>query len=708
MRNKTSQNSIKFRLVAIGVLVAVMHVFLLGRLYYLQVICHQDGDDAKTRMHWGDKVIEARRGAITDRNLRPLAMNRTRWNVNIDIQTVSDPENQVDLRQLVDRLGKILEWNEKTKAGQLDRIKKSKLKAIPLERFIEKDAHDLIVSASPPLKGIHLEREAGRYYPQESLASTALGYVNDDLQGMHGIEREYDVRLRGADVKVRLPVDRKRVFLSENDWTRSVDAQGQTLVLSLDSYIQFRTEKALKKAVEESEAEQGMAIVMEPYTGQILALCQTPDFDPNRFNQVTAFERKPRVITDKFEPGSVVKPFVVSMALEKGFVQPDTVFYCEKGNYVMRNPRSGRIMRTLRDDIHDFGDLTVHDILVCSSNIGTVKIAQLMGNELTYQSLQRFGFGRQSGIDLPSEQPGDLHPVASWSALSIGSVPYGQEMSANVVQIARAYAAFANGGYLVTPHLALGYLNSINGEFHPKPTPERTRVIPESVCKTITEILTDVTENHTDSDDPQARGTARDIKIPGYRIAAKTGTAQVAKPEGGGYEKGKRNASLAGYFPADNPRIVIYTLISKPQKGKYGGALAGPVFKEIAEALIPYWGLLPSHPEEIEEVIPETGTQLAKAEIPAEDLAQRLEDARADIAYGKMPNLRGIPLRECIYLLSETGVDAEIQGSRGFITKQSIAPGEKFEHNSLGKLTFNPDTEVDSAVKDSRAIVSRN
>ncbi len=323
-----------------------------------------------------------------------------------------------------------------------------------------------------------------------------------------------------------------------------------------------------------------------------------------------------------------------------------------------------------------------------------------MGEEETYAALRQFGLGERTGIDLPGEVTGVVPRPHKWSRTSISSIPFGQGISSTAVQIAQAYSVFANGGKRVKPHVVLGYRQSLDDTFLPSYYREPERILPEKIANTISDILVDVTENHVDSPDPQARGTGREVKIPGYRICGKTGTSQVPP-----YHLRKRNASFVGYFPKANPRVVIFVLVREPKKKKYGGEVAGPVFKEVAQALIPYWGLLPSHPEEIEtkQIARRTGK---KQTGPAVDRTAQLADAHDNLLAGKMPELRGLRLRDCLTLLAETGMTAQLNGSRGRIAKQSVGPGEAIKNNRLGTLTVSPDVKLPSRRGSPAAIAS--
>lgn len=680
---RTKPNTFPRRLALTAGLIAAVHVFLICKLYFLQVVKHKDGEMG--RMHEGFEILAARRGSIMDRHFRPLAMHRTHWTVTADPRDVKHP------KEFSDRLGDILHWNAKTRAQYAERLRKgrqSKKESIPLHRNCSLAAREKIIAVSDTLSGVNFQKEGGRAYPQGTLASTVMGYVGGYTQGLGGLEKQYDRRLQGQQQKIELAADVYRRLLSDTDWTQSLNVNGQHLVLTIDEYIQFRTEKSLKKAIERTEAAGGIAVVMDPNNGEILAMAQAPDFDPaeyNKYGEYGEFRRKPRPVTDSHEPGSVIKSVIIASALEKGLVKPDTIFYCEKGRYSMPYRRT-----PLRDDIHTFGDLTIHDILVCSSNIGTVKVAQQMGEKETYAALRHFGFGERTGIDLPGEVEGVVPPPHKWSRTSISSIPFGQGITATAVQIAQAYAVFANGGKRVQPHLFLGYRYSLDGKFEPKNYREPERIISEKVANTISDILVDVTENHVDSSDPQARGTGREVKIPGYRICGKTGTSQVPP-----YHLRKRNASFVGYFPKANPRVVIFVLVREPKKKKYGGEVAGPVFKEVAQALIPYWGLLPSHPEEIETQQIARHPDKKQAD-PAVDRTGQLANARDNLLAGRVPELRGLQLRDCLTLLAESGVNAQLNGSSGRIVKQTLGPGEPIENDELGTLTVLPDVALPS------------
>ncbi|MFA5026499.1 MAG: penicillin-binding transpeptidase domain-containing protein [Candidatus Methylomirabilota bacterium] len=425
------------------------------------------------------------------------------------------------------------------------------------------------------LKGIGLTPESRRFYPRDELASHVLGFVGLDERGLEGIEHQYDDLLGGKPQFIEAQQDALGRLIA-----RQAEPEPRTpifdLYLTLDEVIQYTAERELARAVERSRAKGGTVIVMNPATGEILALASQPSFDPNGFRAAPGASRRNRAVTDFFEPGSIFKVILAAGAVEEGVVRPTDRFHGEGGAIEV-----GGV--TIRDH-EKYGWMTVREILAHSSNVGSIKIGQKLGKSLYYHYISGFGFGTLSGVDLPGETPGIIRRPKGWSALSLPVLSLGQEISVTPIQFATAFSAVANGGVLMRPHVVKALRSQDGGvERVVEPVAVR-RVISAETARTVLEMLTAVVEE----------GTGKDAGLPEHRVAGKTGTAQKVDPITGRYSHRRVVASFVGAVPAEAPRAVILVTIDDPETHRWGAAIAAPTFREIARDVVQYLKVPPS------------------------------------------------------------------------------------------------------------------
>jgi cell division protein FtsI (penicillin-binding protein 3) len=396
-----------------------------------------------------------------------------------------------------------------------------------------------------------------------------------DDRGLEGLEHQYDDLLGGQPRFVAAQQDALgRVIFRQEEPERR--APVFDLTLTIDEVIQYIAERELQRAVERSRAKAGTAIVMDPWTGEILALANQPTYDPNNYQKSGAAARRDRAVTDAFEPGSVFKVILAAGALEEGVIQPGDRFFGENGAIEV----SGVTIR----DHEKYGWLTVREILAHSSNVGAIKIGQKLGKSLYYHYISSFGFGSLTGLDLPGETPGLMRRPKSWSALSLSVLSLGQEISVTPVQIATAFSAVANGGNLVRPHVVHA-LTAQDGSLSREVDPGVIRrVISPETAQTLLEMLRGVVDD----------GTGKEAALEEYTVAGKTGTAQKMDPATGRYSHQKIVASFVGAVPAESPRLVILVLIDEPEGLRWGGSIAAPTFREIARDALQYLQVPPS------------------------------------------------------------------------------------------------------------------
>jgi cell division protein FtsI (penicillin-binding protein 3) len=428
--------------------------------------------------------------------------------------------------------------------------------------------------AALELPGIFLEAEPKRVYPNGRIASHVVGFVNIDGSVMEGVEAQYNRVLAGKPGVVRFEKDTFGTQLPQADSTYDQPEPGRSILLTLDKDIQYFTESALMDAVQQYQADSGTAILMRPRTGEILALANVPDFDPNHYNKFTDDERRNRALADVYEPGSIFKAVTLAAALSERVVDPKTTFTVPDQLQVAD--------RVIHDSSpHATQRMDVHQIITESSNVGTVMVGQKLGGEGLDEYVHRFGFGSKTGLDFPGESPGIVRPLEEWSGSSIGNIPIGQGIAVTPLQMVSAYATIANRGVWVEPRVLAG---TIDGDAYldPADPSAKRRVLRGGVARTVTEILSDVV----------SEGTGTQAQIPGYEVAGKTGTAQKVLEEGGYGED--YFASFAGYAPAKRPEVAAIVILDSPTP-IYGGLTAAPTFKIIVQRALRELSVAPSH-----------------------------------------------------------------------------------------------------------------
>jgi cell division protein FtsI (penicillin-binding protein 3) len=446
-----------------------------------------------------------------------------------------------------------------------------------LKRRVTPEEGKAVVALGLP--GVGARREPRRVYPNGALAATVIGHAGLDGKGLEGVELGFDKVLQGTGVEVVGVHDRLGRDLLVDGVVDSSSSAGKDLVLSLDRYLTYETERVLAETVQKYNAKAGMSVMIDPRSGDVLAMASVPTYNPNDPSDAAKRGAKNRTITDAFEPGSTLKTFTFAAALDAGKVRPQDMFDCQLGKLII-----GKFH--IRDD-HPKGVISAADVLKYSSNIGTVKIARRIGKEALWNALDRFGFGKSTYLGLPGERRGTLHSYSRWGEIEFATHAFGQGLTVTPLQLAAGFAAIADYGMYHPPRLALHYVGP-DGKTEPVERPPEAptehRVMSQAAARTLLTIMQGVTED----------GTAKAAAIPGYPVAGKTGTAQ--KVSGGRYDPSKFVASFVGIVPADKPRLVIAVMIDEPQGTHYGGLVAAPAFKAIAEGALRYLGVAPSEP----------------------------------------------------------------------------------------------------------------
>jgi cell division protein FtsI (penicillin-binding protein 3) len=449
-----------------------------------------------------------------------------------------------------------------------------------------------------------------------------LGFVGTDHKGLAGLEAHYDRVVAGRPGRRTVLRDAHRRTLRSPRLAFVEAEPGADLHLTLDAVVQHTLERELAKAVKETHARGGVAVLLDPRSGAVLGLAAVPTYDPNRFREATAARWRVPAATDAYEPGSTFKLVTTAAVLSHGLLTPDDVLDCEMGGI--------RLAGVLIRDHHPFGRLSVRQILAKSSNVGTIKLSLLLGNQRLYDALRAFGFGERTGVDLPGESPGIVRPLRSWSALSKAYVSFGQEVSVTPLQLTRAMAAVANGGRLRRPHVVARVVGAA-GEEQVGGSHDQGQALPPGVAGQVAELLAGVV----------AGGTGRQASVPGYAVAGKTGTAQ--KVVGGRYSHRHFVASFVGFAPVHEPRLVGLVALDEPWPLYHGGQVAAPVFGAVARQVLLYWGVPPDPPAPLAPP-PAAGPQLGPLRLAVEAGEERLILPAVETGEGPADALDGTPL----------------------------------------------------------------
>ena len=550
------------------------------RLIYLQAIKHDEYAGLAAEKHVYKQIIHAERGTILDANNEVLAHN-------IPVQTVvADATHLNNREEIVDLVSKELGLPPAQVAEKLS----SERRYIIVKREVPQAQAGALREKlrAANLRGIYLEHDATRVYPNGSMLCHVIGFTDFDHRGIQGVEASMEEYLHGQDGFRFIEHNRAGQEIVPYRGQERPQRDGYQVHLTVDLSLQNIVENEIDAAMEEYSPQKATIILMRPQTGEILAMANRPDFDLNLRSEAKPEEMKNRAIIDMMEPGSTFKIVAAAAALNERKLRPDSTIFCENGLWNF----GGAALH----DHRAFSYLSVRDILVKSSNIGAAKLALSVGEQRFYEYIRRFGFGERTGIELPGEISGLIRPPQAWSKISITRIPMGHEVGVTPLQMTVAMAVIANGGKLVTPRI-IKSINTPEGKTISSLSPVMLRqVISPETAREIGDALRGVVSD---------RGTAAAAAVPGFTIAGKTGTAQKVDPRGG-YEQGKYVVSFAGYLPADHPEFVGLVVLddahtSKPELN-YGGLIAGPIFSRVAEKAARYLDLEPH--EEIRKAIP--------------------------------------------------------------------------------------------------------
>ena len=553
------KDRIKTRLIIVSALFFLVVAALIVRLASLQILQHETLLAKSEKQYVGTVETQFGRGVIYDRNLNELAQN-------IEVESVYANPSEILNRKAAARV--------LSKTLNLDRNKvykkiSSKRDFVWIKR--KGDLEGIAKLKEADLQGIGFLPEQKRFYPKRELAANVLGFVGVDNQGLAGVEHAHQSRLKGNTIRRVTERDAKGRSIQPPESLRDSSRKSFDLVLTLDEVIQFTAEYHLKKQVERFKADSGMALVMDPRTGEIYAMANVPQFNPNNYRAFSQHIWKNNIVAGSYEPGSIFKPIVAAAALDKGLARPHDIYFCENGKLKIGKANIGEASD------HKFGWMTMSDIIAKSSNIGAIKIAQQVGKKPFYEYIRKFGFGEKSGLSLPGESAGQLKDQKNWSNLSLASISFGHEIAVTPIQMVTAMSAIANGGMLMEPHIIKALIK--DGEVVEKFGPRKIRrAISKKTSLQMVEILKSVVKN----------GTGKKAALDGFDVAGKTGTAQKYNMETRSYSSTEFISSFIGFVPADSPRLVILVMIDNPKGLHWGSVVSAPVFQKIAKKALRY------------------------------------------------------------------------------------------------------------------------
>jgi len=663
MRTGPDPRSTRWIAIRIGAVAAVLaagFAVVAGRAVQLQVLQGDRLGSLARDQYLRDLTLKPRRGAITDRNGAVLAGNAEADSIFVDPRDLPASVRARDVARLAKVLGVDARLLEK-RVARGGRFVWAKRRVSPAEAEQVK---------ALKIAGVGFAKETRRYYPRRELAGQVLGVVGDDDEGLEGVEKAWDDALQGASMRVPSLRDARGLHLLGEAPAPERVLEGARVELTLDQGLQLAAERALAQAVQQARAASGMAVAMDPATGEILALANAPLWNPNAPRRE---DMRNRAVLDSFEPGSTMKAFVLARAVEEGTLRASDSLFCENGAWAV----GGHVIH----DHRGLGWVGPARVMAASSNICAAKVGLKLGRERLQHAFLAFGFGERTLLGVPGEPRGQVpYPRAEVSLATMG---FGQGMTASALQITQAMAALANGGLLMKPWLVRRVVDPVTSQVLAEavPTPVRRAVSGETAAL-IGRWLEGVVA------DPD--GTGKRARITGWRVAGKTGTAQKADPVSGGYSADRHFSSFVGFAPADAPRVAIGVFIDEPKGEIYGGEVAAPVFRDIAEHVLKTKGVPPTDPGAVASALPPpepTPDPDGEPALPSLEVApRRLPQGRDGVA---VPSVQGLSARAALRRLEASDLSADVRGS-GRVTGQVPRPGQVAERGTRVRLTLAP------------------
>lgn len=620
----------RWRVILVGLLLLVLFGAISYKALELQVLDRERAFKLAKKQHHGSSKLLPRRGKILDRDLKELAVNVDVESVYVNPKLVEDP---VEVSKTV---SDYLDVSQKTVLSRAS----SNRSFVWLKRLVDPEVTEQMEELD--LEGIGFIEEPKRIYPNGHLMGQVIGFTNIDSNGIEGIEYHFDNLLIGTPRNIKLKRDAfGRKIIQNPDTVHDFDEEnmaGHDIVLTIDSQIQHIVERELEAGIEAMNAEKGMVLLMNPETGEILAMASYPFIDPNSYGKYPEANRRNLPIWYTYEPGSTMKLFLAAAALEERKVNPDSLFDCELG----RRKVGAKVIK----DVKPYGTITFSDVIRVSSNIGASKVGELLGREKYHSYLKKFGFGDKTGIDLPGESSGKVLPHKRWGKIELATISFGQGISVTSLQLVTALSALANGGFLMEPYIIKKIIGSDGTVIREQKPEVRSRVVSYDTTFQMKEIMERVVEE----------GTGKKAKINGFMVGGKTGTAQIPDPRYGGYYSDRYIASFIGFAPTDDPKLAMAVVVEAPRTRTHGGSVAGPIFKEIAQKVLFHMGVSPKNVY--------AGTKI-------------------------MPDLSGMSVRDILKWSESEGVKVDLKGS-GYVTGQDPSPGDFIEEGMVCSIELEP------------------
>ncbi|NQV37877.1 MAG: transpeptidase family protein [Candidatus Marinimicrobia bacterium] len=647
------------RVMIISSLVIMSWAGLAIRLFQVQIMSGERYHARGIQQGQFREPVMAVRGNIFDRNNTSLTRNIIHYSIGAHPSGIRDKEAiAVKVSEVTGRDSEY--YMKKLKSGK---------SFVYLERNLRKDVYNTLDLKKTD--GIIVERNSRRNYPHDNVGAQIIGLVDVDDHGVTGLEKDYDKTLLGTPGWIVKQRNGKGQLNPKTGFPSKHPVDGANIQTTLDLEYQSILQDELANAVKSFDATSATGVIIDPQTGNILAISSVPDFDPNNSSQYPTENQKIRAITDQFEPGSTYKIVAATAALDLNTVTADQEFNCEYGGYTLKDVRI--------NDHEEYGLLTVVQIIQHSSNVGIIKIAETIGKNSFYRYCRDFGFGSNTNINLTGEVNGTLRKVDDWSDISLAELSMGHEIGVTALQLAVAYSAIANGGYLLRPRLVHQIVDQ-NGQIVYRETPEVIRKIASpQVMESVKSMLVKVVES----------GTGGNAQIMGWSVAGKTGTAQ--KFIDGKYSNSKFVSNFVGFFPAENPQVLGVIIIDEPRYGKHwGGEGAAPVFRRVMQRIINMDDNLETpktQPSKSEPVLAQTKMVMAMNPISSISTAllQTTEFYSEKEKLGKVPEVRGMSLKKALSTLRKAHLKVKVNGS-GKVIWQSPAPGTRVKSGNTCEI----------------------
>ncbi|MFZ0453528.1 MAG: penicillin-binding protein [Ignavibacteriaceae bacterium] len=641
-------------------LIVIVFIFLFFtalviKLFDIQIVKSEELKYYAQKQQTKVEKIEADRGLIYDRNNTLLVYNRNDVSFYLDMRMVSGSGKIKIAKKFTSVFGK-------SEKHYLNLMKDSK-KTICIER--KASSEDALLLKNFKVTGLFYNEDPTRIYQYKKLASHILGYVNNNFRGVNGIENSFDRVLQGDEGKMLVERNAIGDMITVAEEETQPAVPGDNIYLTINKTYQAILEEELKNGLDVYGGISATGIIMNPQNGEILALANLNDYDPETYWKFDDSDRKDKAITDSYEPGSTFKSITMAVLLDRHLCRLNETVNVENGSYKFKNIRIS--------DTHKHQYLSVMGVMEQSSNVGMSKLVQRINDDIYYKYVRAFGFGNYTGIKLPGEVDGELKKPNDWSAVTKAFMSFGYELMVTPLQLISSYCALINGGILYKPLIVKREVDG-NGSVIFEDSPGQVRrVISEETSKKMREILYNVVE----------KGTGVNAKIDNLKVGGKTGTAQ--RLENGKYSKSDYNSSFIGFFPSDNPKVICLILVNAPKVGRYGGSVAAPIFKNVAERMIKADPELlnTSHEAEMHIASVEKSNYNFPNIVPAKGSSNIQHINEKDFsANNVMPDLTNYSIRDAIYLLTKLGIRYTIRGS-GSVLSQSINPGTRFHKDEL-------------------------